>query len=218
MSRLDDLESRIAALENKTDYNDYGSDFLRFGKDVSDPSTTAIVLCLVDGTYNGENFVSGEILFNDNSAGQENIVYKSGVWQVRLGTSNNVTLGTTGIRIVNGGLAIKQTNETVTSGTIDLTENGDKIVSSYIRISASTGNFTINSIAQPVNPNHFLILLNDTANNMTIQNVAGWVAPGAGQWGIETFDGTSPATTGIGIALLMGDEANSRWNLIQLRG
>jgi hypothetical protein len=170
----------------------------------------------VDQEYNGESFAAGDFLFGDNSTGEENLAYKSGTLRVRVGTTNIVTFGSTGIRIVNGGLAIKQTNLEITNGTIDLDQDSDTITSSYLNITVSTGNFSINSLAVPINPNHVLFLKNATLNNMTL--VSSGSPPSADYWPIITQDGADKVSTGIGTALLIGDETFERWELISFLG
>lgn len=218
LAQLIAMQAEIQELQNARDHNDYGADALRFGADISDPARTAVVIFLVDTEYNGENFKAGDVLFGNNTTGVDNFVYKNNVLQVRTGSSDNVTINSNGVRFVRGGAAFRQYATTVGSGTVDLTENGDFINASYVYISASTGAFTINSIAEPVNPNHFMIIVNGTTNDMTIQDVSAWADPGEGYWGIQTQTGASRATTGRGSVLLIGNETTSQWELLSIEG
>jgi hypothetical protein len=169
--------------------------------------------------FGGEAWAAGDILIGDLLG--DNIVYKGGIWRVRswnalLETNvTQITLGLYGMRINSGGLGLNQVEVEVGMGAIDLDENGDFMRTSYLAITVSTGAFSINSIAEPTHQNQILIIKNKTANNMTIVDAG---VPPTGYWTIETQDGTSPSTTGKGVAYFIGNEVDNCWELISIRG
>jgi hypothetical protein len=163
--------------------------------------------------FGGEAWAAGDILIGDLLA--DNFVLRSGIWRMRYQDETQITMGRYGMRINAGGLGLNQVEVEVGMGVIDLDENSDFMRTSYLAITVSTGAFSINSIAEPTHQNQILIIKNKTANNMTIVDAG---VPPAGYWTIETQDGTSPSTTGKGIAYFIGNEVDNCWELIDVRG
>jgi hypothetical protein len=163
--------------------------------------------------FGGEAWAAGDILIGDLLT--DNFVLRSGIWRMRYQDETQITMGRYGMRINAGGLGLNQVEVEVGMGVIDLDENSDFMRTSYLAITVSTGAFSINSIAEPTHQNQILIIKNKTANNMTIVDAG--VAP-AGYWTIETQDGSSPSTTGKGIAYFIGNEVDNCWELISIRG
>jgi hypothetical protein len=171
-----------------------------------------------DTTFNGESFSAGNILIGDNSAEEENLAYKGGAWLVRVGTSNYVTFGSAGLRIAQGGISFKQYTYTATLGVNEIDDVGGAsgiITTSHIDIASAAGAFTVRSIGTPVHAGHFLIIKNRSGSNMTIEHGG---APSAGYWAISTPTGANMATVGNGVAILIGNETTSQFDLISLEG
>lgn len=61
------LEQRIQELENMQAVFALGSDFLRVGADVGDPTKTALVVALVDADYDGETLTKGTALLGNST-------------------------------------------------------------------------------------------------------------------------------------------------------
>jgi hypothetical protein len=163
--------------------------------------------------FGGEAWAAGDILIGDLLA--DNFVLRSGIWRMRYQDETQITMGRYGMRINAGGLGLNQVETEIGMGVIDLDENGDFMRTSYLAITVSTGAFSINSIAEPTHQNQILIIKNKTANNMTIVDAG---VPPTGYWTIETQDGSSPSTTGKGIAYFIGNEVDNCWELISIRG
>jgi hypothetical protein len=169
-----------------------------------------------DTTFNSEAFSAGDILIGDNSADEENLAYKGGAWLVRVGTTNYVTFGVAGVRIVGGGLALKQFNYTVVAGVNEIDDAGGAAAvlrTSHIYINGSAGAFTIRSFGTPVHAGLFLIVKNGTADNMTIEHGG---AASAGYWAINTPTGANMTTVGAGTAIFIGNETTSQFDLLSI--
>jgi hypothetical protein len=171
-----------------------------------------------DTTFNSEAFSAGDILIGGNGSGEENIAYKGGAWLVRVGTTNHVAFGTAGLRIANGGISFKQYTYTATLGVNEIDDVGGAggvITTSHIDIASSAGAFSVRSIGTPVHAGHFLIIKNRSGNNMTIEHGG---VPSAGYLAISTPTGANMATVGNGVAILIGNETTSQFDLISLEG
>ena len=168
-------------------------------------------------SHGGETWAEGDLLLG--SLASDNIVLRSGIWRVRYTDDTQITMGRYGMRINAGGLGLNQVLVEIGNGAIDLAETGESFMrTSYLTISVSTGAFTIDSIAIPTHQNQILYLKNQTANNMTINDVSTAGAAPAGYWTIFTQTGTNPATTGEGIAQFIANENQNRWELVSILG
>jgi hypothetical protein len=193
---LSNLESRIAALENKSDYNDYGSDFLRFGKDISTIEYTSIVIALVDGTYNGESLTAGDIIIGNHDAFNLKFGATAGTWDFREGTS--IIVARIGFDLSTNSRADEPLEVEVTSGDVDIDiRDADGYEHSYIVITASTGAFRLSSIRTSQQDGKIVDIHNDSANNMTIGNNVYSGSPPTGHTSIFTLTGADigPLTT-----------------------
>lgn len=138
-------------------------------------------------TVNSEDFSPGDILIGSNAAGQGNLYYLAvtGQWYFRNGTTNIIEFGN-GFVSFFGYTTNEEHQTTVTSGNVQLDTNGKSVV----RITSSSGNFTIQSI-EAITFGQELEVWNDTTNQMTIDNNAFAGSPGAGYG--ETFTLTGAA-------------------------
>lgn len=83
----------------------------------------------------------------------------------------------------------------------------------FVEVSGPSGAFTVNGInGAPNRDGKFLILLNQTGQNMTIAHDSGTDPTAANR--IYTMTGADRATTGNGAAMLIYSAAASRWILI----
>lgn len=170
-------------------------------------------------TLNGESLVAGDVLFGNNATYDANIKISSGGLATRVGTTEYWSLSGRSLDASNGaGINTRFLTLSVGSGTnkdLDSTgagSGGSPFYTNCVRIT-STGNWTLRSIVTGTD-GQWLFLINESAKNMTITN--GGSAP-AGYSAVRTFDGTSPATTNAGCALLVFNATNNTWDLISHR-
>lgn len=170
-------------------------------------------------TLNGESLVAGDVLFGNNDTYDANIKISSGGLATRVGTTEYWSLSGRSLDASNdAGINTRFLTLSVGSGTnkdLDSTgagSGGSPFYTNCVRIT-STGNWTLRSIVTGTD-GQWLFLINESANNMTITN--GGSAP-AGYSAVRTFDGTSPATTNAGCALLVFNATNDTWDLISHR-
>lgn len=184
------------------------------GNDVTDPTKNAFAVFSGSVTYNGESMAVSNILLGDNSAFAINIKWTAAAgFVLREGTTAVATMNQYGI-VTNRALGHAQLSITVTNGTIDLDDGlHANMYYSYIRITSSTGNFTIRGITPAAVAGQRLIIHNNSANDMTLQNSG---SPAAGYDKIATFG--AAATTGDGIAELVYNDTSTRWDVVNIRG
>lgn len=201
------------------------SDAAIIGSDTSDPASTALYVAKTDVTYNGEALTANDILLGDNSTGKQNILIRSGTIYIRYGTTTLLTLGGgSGMFFSNNaGIGFARKAITVTNGNMEIDQNGQtvgtgvNITTSYLVITASTGAFTIDSLAQPASgAAHSLRIRNESANNMTLTNL--YATPSAGYAAIRTQTGAAVATAGVGVADLNYDPISGNWELSNIHG
>lgn len=194
---------------------------LLVGSNITAAATTGLAIFSGAVSYNSETMAAGNVLIGDNTASTGlNVLWDGGAFYFRVGTTVKTSISAGGIIIGDGkGISFDQVSVTVGSGNIDLSELGDTagatgLDTNYIRISSSTGAFTINRIVQPNSGQaHLLIIHNNSANNMTLANGSG---DSAEYREIATFG--AAATTGDGIAILVYNENNTRWDVLSIRG
>lgn len=186
------------------------------GSDVSSPTTTAFAVFSGSVTYNSESMQAGDILIGDNSSGQPNIRWRANSgFTFREGTTGAVSISGGGI-VTSRAIGHAQTSVSVTSGNVDLDDGGHAtsgvIQTSYIRISSSTGTFTIRGIAMPGISGQRLVIHNNSANDMVLKNNG---TPGAGYDKIITFGG-DVTCAGDGICELIYNDTSTRWDLLSV--
>jgi len=140
-----------------------------------------------DQTYNGEDFTAGSLLVGNNTGSEGNWLFTNGVMYYRSGTTPVFTQYSGGT-IVGKEIVIDEVRISVTNGNINLDRQGY----SNVRIVASTGPFTIQTISDGGRTGTMLYLTNDTTNAMTVENNSGVVV--AGYSDVFTLDG-SPTIT-----------------------
>lgn len=193
---------------------------LLLGSDISSANTTQVAIFGANQTYNGESVLAGNILFGSNSSGKVSMLWDStnGI-TVRSGaTGDNVA--TLNVEGVQTGKALGHTQKSVNivGATIDLDDGAGgtpTMRTSYLRIATASGNFTIRGIATALVQGQRLIIHNNTAYNMTIQDNG---SPSTGYNKIRTLTGANESTSGDGICELVYNNNNSRWDLLYIRG
>lgn len=185
------------------------------GADALDPTLAAFATFKADvDDYNGEAFSQGDYLIGDNSSGENNIASKSGTMAMRHGTSNIVAFDQTGINLQSGALTLNRSSTTVSSGNVDLDDGlALSINTSFLKITSSTGDFTLRGIATPINGAQLLVVFNATGNNMTLKDNG---TPAIGYSKIRTYAG-DVSTTGAGVATLIYDD-DGIWLLLSIQG
>ena len=169
-------------------------------------------------TYNSETFAAGDLLIGNNSSGEANLFWdeSANTLYLRVGTTIKVSLDTDGIWVDNSiGFGRNDTGD-VGSGGISIDHEG----ATYVRISASSGAFDVRRIVTGVKDGHYLILQNDTANNMSLINNYDSGSPPAGYHNIYTLTGTNITLEGYSSAQLIWTEAQSpaQWFLLGYSG
>lgn len=205
------LEQRVAALEQMLHTMQYGASFWRVGADIGNPALTAITVCLADDDYNGETLVEGDVLLGDNSSGFVNLLWDAtNGLKVRTQTTPIITLGVNGFQNERSFGNAQVSLDVSGIPNVDLDNGlGAELLTSFIRIDAANAAFTIDSILIAEVLGQRLLLLNNTAQTMTVRdNVAG---PPAGYAVIRTLD---PAPDVVcNFCEFVYNDFNSKWML-----
>lgn len=129
------------------------------------------------------------------------------------GSSTNNTMRGTNVFPVGADISFGRYALTTLANGANSIQVGTNV---FVHVSGPSGAFTINGIdGQPNRDGKFLILLNLTAQNMTIAHDSGTEPTAANR--IYTMTGADHATTGNGAAMLIYSASASRWILLNLQ-